>query len=60
MMNMDITKDFQRLIRKLPYDILNGMRLGLIRKGGMDMPGLRDMILEMSAELLRKKWAGIG
>lgn len=59
MMNMDIVKDFRRLIRKLPYDILNEMRMNLIRKGGIDIPVLHNMILEMSAELLRKKWAGI-
>lgn len=59
MMNMDITKDFQRLIRKLPYSVLYEMKLGMIRKGGENMPVISKMILEMSAELLRKKWTGI-
>ena len=59
MMNTDIAKDFRRLIRKLPYSVLYEMKLGMIRKGGENMPVISKMILEISAELLRKKWAGI-
>lgn len=56
MKNRDIAPDFRRLIRKLPYSILYEMRENLVLKCRDDMPVIKMVIIEISAEMLRKQW----